>query len=415
MTTKQYDWPGGAELGEHSKRKHKILREYFSKYLKVRCRIPQQARFRIAIVDGFCGAGRYAANHPGSPLIFLETLRLVTNEINTRRAVDGMAIIDFECVLVLNDHDKNAIEQLKQNIAHELELCREADHLQIKVHFLNEPFLVAHPQIRQILNQHKVSRNVFYNLDQCGNSHVPQNILREILLSYQSAEILLNISTQSLITFLPKNNPEVTDRTLSRHGITHQQLTDAAEGKSHRERKGVIEQLVFDSYKECAPFVSPFAINNPDGWHYWLLHFANEPKARQVYNNILHANAQMQGHYGRAGLHMLSYDPSFEAQDYLFTEVDRERAFHELCTDIPNVVSDFGNSVSLGEFYRNISNETPAHSDDIARAIIENPDLTVFTEKGGKRRTPNTLKETDTLTLNSQKSFILLPPFGGND
>ena len=33
MATKQYEWAAGATLEEHSRRKHKILREYFFTYL----------------------------------------------------------------------------------------------------------------------------------------------------------------------------------------------------------------------------------------------------------------------------------------------------------------------------------------------------------------------------------------------
>ena len=47
MATKQYDWAGGATLEEHSRRKHKILREYFFDYLTVRCQSPHQSRFRL--------------------------------------------------------------------------------------------------------------------------------------------------------------------------------------------------------------------------------------------------------------------------------------------------------------------------------------------------------------------------------
>jgi three-Cys-motif partner protein len=415
MTRKPYDWEAGAALGEHSRRKHKILREYFSAYLNVRCRTPQQSRFRIAVIDGFCGAGRYSDNSPGSPLIFLETLRKITHEINIRRSVENMAIIDFECVLILNDYNREVIEALKENIAPELELCHTANNLTIKPHFMSSPFSEAYTDIKDILSRYRVTRNVFFSLDQYGNSHVPQSILKDILITYQSAEILLTLSTQSLITFLPKDDLEKSQRQLKHHGITLQQLYDAVEGKNGRDQYGAIERLVFESYKASAPFVSPFAINNPDGWRYWLLHLANEPKARQVYNNILHDNAQMQGHYGRAGLRMLTYDPSFDARSYLFTEQDRERAIRELYEDIPNVVSEFGDSVTLGEFHQNISNETPAHSEDIAKAIMENPDLTVLTENGGKRRSHNTLKDSDTLILNTQRSFHLLPRLSSNN
>ena len=44
MVAKKYKWADGATLEDHSRRKHKILREYFYQYLVVRCQIPQQAR-----------------------------------------------------------------------------------------------------------------------------------------------------------------------------------------------------------------------------------------------------------------------------------------------------------------------------------------------------------------------------------
>lgn len=83
MVEKRYDWTSGAQLEEHSRRKHKILREYFFDYLTVRCKLPQQERFRLAIVDGFAGGGRYQCGTAGSPLIFIEELKRAIEALNT--------------------------------------------------------------------------------------------------------------------------------------------------------------------------------------------------------------------------------------------------------------------------------------------------------------------------------------------
>ena len=48
MVEKSYDWEDGAELEEHTKKKHQILREYFREYLITRCKLPQQEKFRLA-------------------------------------------------------------------------------------------------------------------------------------------------------------------------------------------------------------------------------------------------------------------------------------------------------------------------------------------------------------------------------
>jgi three-Cys-motif partner protein len=113
MVVKPYSWEAGATLEEHSKRKHQILREYFARYLAVRCQIPQQTRFRLAIVEGFSGGGRYVCGTAGSPIIFIEELCAATERFNLKRVSEGMAPLDIECLLVFNDENPEAIELLR--------------------------------------------------------------------------------------------------------------------------------------------------------------------------------------------------------------------------------------------------------------------------------------------------------------
>ncbi len=409
MVQVPYQWVDGAVLKEHSKKKHQVLRQYISEYLRIRCRTPQQSRFRLAIVDGFAGGGAYEGGEPGSPLIFLSLLEEQTNEINVERAANGMAQIQFECLLILNDLDKDAINILKSNVAPLLQACNAKNHLTVQIEFLNDEFEVAYPKVKVLLASNKIPRNVFFNLDQCGSSRVTRNTIVDILTTYQSAEVLLTFAAQSMFTYLSRNNPDALAKTLSQHGIEQTRIEDISEVANKREWRAAIERLVFESYRSCSPYVSPFAINNPDGWFYWLLHFANEPKARQVYNDLLHENAGAQGHFGRSGLSMLAYDPQFEGSDYLFADSDRQRAREELYGDIPKAVSEFGDAIAIEDFIRNVSNETPAHSMDIKQMMIENTDLTVRTENGGERRSPNGIRSTDTLILNPQRSFFLMP------
>jgi three-Cys-motif partner protein len=410
MTDRPYQWAEGAVLQEHSKKKHQILRNYISEYLSIRCSVPQQTRFRFALVDGFCGGGAYEGGHPGSPLIFLETLIEQTSQINIRRAADGMAQIAFECFCIFNDFDKVAIEILKKNLAPVQEKAKSLDHLNIKIAFLNKEFASAYSDIKKLLAAEQIPRNVFFNLDQCGSSHVSRSVIIDILRTYQSAEVLLTFAAQSMLTYLSRNNPVALQQTLERYGVDPKQAEDISPVASKREWRAAIEGMVFEAYRRCSTYVSPFAIHNPDGWYYWLMHFANEPKARQVYNDLLHENAGAQGHYGRAGLRMLSYNPKHEGSEYLFAEEDRSRAVDELMDDIPKAIAEFGDAVSMADFYRNISNETPAHTADIARVMIENPDISVITPNGRARRSAKGIKNTDTIILNPQRSLFILPP-----
>jgi hypothetical protein len=174
---------------------------------------------------------------------------------------------------------------------------------------------------------------------------------------------------------------------------------------------GAAERIVFGSFQGCATYVSPFSINNPDGWRYWLIHFSNSVRARQEYNNVLHQNSSSQAHFGRSGLNMLSYDPADDANRlYLFDVSGRIEAKKQLYDDIPRLVTEFGDAVDVGEFYGSIYNSTPAHMDDVHAAIMENPDVEVITEQGGERRVANTIKPSDTLRMKMQRTFFPLFP-----
>lgn len=410
MVQVPYQWVDGAILKEHSKKKHQVLRRYLVEYLKIRCTVPQQTRFRLAVVDGFAGGGAYQGGEPGSPLIFLELLLEQTREINIQRAVDRMAQIQFECLLIFNDLDADAIEILKQNVAPLEEACKQSKQLSVKIVFMNDEFEAAYNDIKLCLSAENISRNVFFNLDQCGSSLVSRKTIVDILTTYQSAEVLLNFAAQSMFTYLSRNNPAALAKTLNQHGVDEKQVEDISPVASKKEWRAAVEKLVFESYRRCGPYVSPFAINNPEGWLYWLLHFANESKAKQVYNDLLHENSGAQGHFGRSGLNMLTYDPSTEGQYYLFAEADRQRAREELYYDVPKAVSEFGDTVPVSDLIRNVSNETPSHSLDLAQAMIDSPDLTVRTESGGERRSAKAIRSTDTIVLKPQRSFLLTPP-----
>ena len=167
---------------------------------------------------------------------------------------------------------------------------------------------------------------------------------------------------------------------------------------------------MFGTFRTCAPFVSPFSINNPGGWRYWLIHFANAYRARQVYNNILHQNSSSQAHFGRSGLNMLSYDPDDDGSLYLFDVSDREHARTQLLDDIPRLISERGDAIGVGDFYESIYNATPAHADDVHRALIENPDIAVVTPTGGERRSARAIGVVDCLKLKRQRSFFPMFP-----
>jgi len=207
MVAKPYLWQSGATLQEHSKRKHKILREYFARYLAVRCTFPQQTRFRLAVIEGFSGGGRYACGTAGSPIIFIEELRAAAERFNLRRNADGMAPLDIECLLIFNDESSETIEFLKTHVEPLLAaVLAEVPKLHLKALYRNKPFEAAYPEIKQLLEQGGY-RSVLFNLDQCGHVHVERSTLSDIVGSFSSAEIFYTFAIESLLAFLEKGEP----------------------------------------------------------------------------------------------------------------------------------------------------------------------------------------------------------------
>lgn len=410
MAGKKYNWDSGAHLGEHTKKKHRILSKYFRQYLLTRCQLPQQEKFRLVVVDGFSGAGLYSCKSYGSPIIFVDVLIKTINEINIHRSTQTMRLIQIECLLLLNDLDKNAVEQLKKNITPHLIRAEDvAPKLFIKVEYFNKNFDALFPELKSRIQQEQCS-NVFFNLDQCGYSHVTSNIIRDIVSSWKKAEVLLTFMIESLLTYLSVQNESNAVPLESDVQSKINDLLDENSRISKNDWLGEAEKIVYMSLKDCATYICPFSINNHDGWQYWLMHFSNVYRARQVYNNILHEEEATQAHYGRAGLNMLSYDPRDEGSLYLFDSGSREAAKKSLYDDIPRFVAKSGDTLLMKEFYASAYSETPAHSDDIHAMIIENSDLEVITESGRKRRRANTIKATDTLKINSQTSFVFTFP-----
>jgi three-Cys-motif partner protein len=409
MSKKVYPWLEGATLDEHTRKKHSILREYLRLYLITRCQLPQQDKFRLALIDAFAGAGLYKCGGFGSPLIFVDTLINTTNEINLSRLAKGMKPIQIECLLVLNDSEPAVIELLKENLSPLLVAANDLATLHIESEFYSEPFDQVYVKIKNRLFVAKCS-NVFFNLDQCGYSHATSDIIRDIMSSWKSSEVLLTFMIDSLLAYL---SPSSESNSVPLEKEVRDKIEEMKRDDNYlnkREWLAQVEKIVYDHLKRCATYVSPFSINNPEGWRYWLMHFASNYRARQVYNNVLHQNGEAQAHYGRAGLHMLAYDPQVEGQLYLFNSDSRLVAKESLHDDIPRFVAEAGDAMQMFDFYAAAYSETPAHSDDIHQIIIENPDLEVITDTGGFRKKSTSIKPTDTLKLKNQRSMIFLFP-----
>ena len=412
MAKKPYDWKT-TRLDDHSKQKHKVIGEYFRQYLITRCKIPQQEKFRLSVVDAFSGAGKYACGNYGSPLIFIETLKKSLVEINTTRAANGMKQIEIECLFIFNDADKEAIELLKENVTPFLaDIKATCPQLHVQMHYFSEDFDKIYTDLKTSLQSSY--GNVMFNLDQYGSKDVNREIIKDIFQTWKSAEAFLTFSIGTVLTYISMNKEKNSVLTKDEDLLKEIYALTEATVLNKKEWLALVEKVIFSRLGELAPYSTPFSIHNKEGWRYWLLHFANSPRARQVFNDVLHENSSAQIHIGRSGLRMLSAEPS-EGTPYLFDTTSREAAKKELYEDIPRLITEQGDAMNVGDFRARIYNETPAHSDDINAMILANPDLEVLTsDGGGARRSANAIRSEDTIRIKSQKSFSF-PLFLGKE
>ena len=406
MVARPYRWEDGAPLEAHTRRKHKILREASRQFIMLRAALPQQTKLRLAIVDGFAGAGAYLCGSPGSPVILIEEVRRALATINIDRVGQGLPMLDIECLLIFNDADPGAIELLRTRCAPLLAEIKESDRrLHLEPHYLVGAFEQSYPAIKRMIERGSY-HNVLFNLDQCGYSKVEIATLSDIMACARSAEIFFTFSIKPLLAFLQRKDELQLARQLSHVGVTRADIDNIDALMSHQGWLGAAERLVFEQFAACARFVSPFSIHNPGGWRYWLIHFANQWRARQVYNDILHANASSQAHFGRSGLNMLSYNPREEGGLFLFDVSGRDTSRAELATDIPRLITETGDALSVRDFYETIYNATAAHSDDIASALLACDDLEVQMEGGGVRGPESAIDLSDAIRLKRRRNVF---------
>ena len=416
MAKKQYDWEAGATLEEHSRRKHKILREYFFDYLTVRCQRPHQSRFRLAIIDGFAGGGRYRCGTAGSPLIFLEELKKATEFVNGRRAAQGFGPVEIECLLVLNDVDRAVIELLKSNVAPlQNAITHTAPTLHLRVEYLAQPFEHAYPDGETHCLTAGRYRNVLFNLDQCGHRDVYRRTLVDIMHSYPSVEVFYTFAIEALVAFLQKSEPERLAGA-ARPSRSHPHRPGAAWKASCIGKHGSVPPSVWCSRRSdtCAPFVSPFSdqqSGSAGGTGSSISPIPTVP-ARSTTTSCTPTAAPRPISGGRASICSRLTSLTRTAISTSSTLLGRHTAQEQLFDDIPRLVSESGDMLGVEDFYGHIYNSTLAHTDDVHAAIINNPDIEVITPTGGERRKANTIAVTDMLKLKAQMSFPMF--FGTN-
>lgn len=174
------------EAAPHTKIKHALYRQYFSKWFPI---MVQGFDGDVTYAEGFSGPGIYADGAPGSPVIALNT---VVGDHRLRTKVRRLR-------LLFVDEDRRCTALLRERLtdaAQPVALHKLPDHGMV-VDIATGPCV---PTLEDLLNQHQAwGRPMLVVLDTWGGS-VPYDLVRRIANNGHS-EVLITIEPQYFSRF----------------------------------------------------------------------------------------------------------------------------------------------------------------------------------------------------------------------
>jgi three-Cys-motif partner protein len=409
MSNWHYEWGLNVALpalGEHSKAKHNVYREYLRRYLREITKSGVVSRLLINVVDGFSGGGAYipergSAPYFGSPVILIETLQEMQIELQHRRREPFL--LDWHLHLV--DQDKDAHDVLRRTLT-----ARGFSSLFGERVFLHTtPFQEALPAL--LIAVQKRGSTIFL-LDQFGYTQVHFALLRQIFTTLPKPEIILTFAYDQLATWVQdydRLNRVLQD--LGVGGIQHNEYEVALSLPNGREF--FIQRTLHRAFLSFARYYTPFFImSRKSNKAFWLVHLSVHARARDVMTGLHWEMHNSFAHFGGAGQNMLGFDPNNPApgfQAYMFDDDARQRTLWKLQDDLPPLVYAYQNGVEFRQFFADTANDCPGDSQILKEALVglaEAGVIRLLTKGGGEKRSIASLSPTDRVIIPQQPAFF---------
>jgi three-Cys-motif partner protein len=423
VTHKPYDWEPGAAppvIQQQSIAKHEILRAYLIAYIQTLVSNPNREEFRLALVDGFSGGGVYRHADTGkeilgSPFIMMEAVQEAAAIINLNRRKPVSLNVEYfflEANRAVFTYLQNALTQ------HGLGL-RFAKN----IHLNNAKFDTRADDIIERVRKKmpRVARAIFL-LDQYGYSDVPTQLVAKVLRSLPGSEVILTFAVDAMLNFFSEQTA-ITRSLLCKIGIP-----EVLRGRSFDEiKKSESEWRLFlqacvyrELVEKCqAKYYTLFFIRSTHGHgDYWLIHFSQRARARDVMTRVHWEKNNHFIHYGGPGLEMfeaLGYvpekDDAITGQESLFCfdDVARVASIKQLVTQVVPLIYADPDGTTFAELFATTCNLSPASADIYKEAIAEARDgreLEVVSAKTGKT-TGGKIQEDDRIKVPDQKDFFV--------
>ncbi|TWU39829.1 hypothetical protein Q31b_31440 [Novipirellula aureliae] len=354
----------------HSRIKLEILRDYLMAYFPTISQEKRMDYVNIELIDAFAGGGVLIDAETktpinGSPKVMIGAVRDSEAAIAAKKTKPFRINARFH----FSDADRDAHLRLKTDLA-DSRYREDVESGKILVDNLKfDRFLSV---VLERIKSRPRQKAIFF-LDQCGWNQATLRDCNRILNHLPKAEIIWNISVESLAMFA--NDKDAFRVATDKFGVD---LGDAISARDNAVRlsdwrKSLVSHYLHEIKQNCvAKFVSPFMVQH-SGWGYWLLHLSNHKEANDVMKvtHWRHQNNSL--HEGFPGLRMLEFNRENWNQSSIFrfdaeaNQATREALFNELGPQIRRL----GEAPTVGQLIESVANETPADRQRIIESLGE--------------------------------------------
>lgn len=302
-------------IEDHTKAKLHVLRRYLRAYFDRLNKSPLPDRFKLDLVDGFCGGGTFidgAEIVSGSPLIMLEEAQAADERLNQRRTKR----LHVDCKFYFVDREKAHIDHLRRVLSE-----RGHDSNDGSIEIRQEPFKNTLESILEgiLRRQPKAGRSVFL-LDQTGFGQVELNLVETILKTLPWAEVILTFAADALVNHLA-DTPAII-KAVAPLDLSTEQIVDLVRDRDSRMGRAFAQRTLRPHIlnRTGATYDTPFFIRPERSRRsLWFLHLSKHATARDVMVQQHWAIHNTFEHDGSGGLDMMGWDALKESSNPLLS------------------------------------------------------------------------------------------------
>jgi three-Cys-motif partner protein len=422
VTRSPYEWELNGQppiIQHHSIAKHGIFRAYLVAYIQTLVSNPNRDEFRLVLVDGFAGGGIYRHEDTraivlGSPFIMLDATKEAEAAINADRRKQVKLDIDYFFI----ERDRAAAECLR----HVLTERGYGARMHQDIFLLNSDFESNVDRlIEHVRGKMPRSPRAIFLLDQYGYSEVPTERIAKIIQSLPGSEVILTFAVDALLNYFTERSG-ITKSILQTVGIP-----DILRGRSFEDIKKTEKDwrlfvqacLYQELVQKCrAKYYTLFFIRSSQGHgDYWLIHFSQKARARDVMTRIHWQMNNHFAHYGGAGLDMFhalgyvsEYDDRRAGQTSLFQfdDIAKSLSTEQLVVQIASIIYSDPEGLPFAELFATTCNLSPASSDiykDAIEILRSHREIEVIGASTGKR-TNARVQDGDRIRVPDQRNLF---------